>query len=88
MNKLHLRIIRKKEVLALTGFSKSTLYNRIHQGLWPQQISLGIRAVGFIETECNAVLTAMIEGQTSNQIKALVVNLIEQRKQLKDGLYE
>jgi len=76
------KIIRKPDVVKMAGFSKSTLYNRIQQGLWPKPISLGFRAVGFIQAECEEVLRAMIAEQTPEQIKALVKNLILQRKQL------
>lgn len=76
------KIIRRPEVLDMTGWSKSTLYNRMKDKLFPVPISLGIRSVGFIQSECDAVLNAMIAGQSSEQIKALVTELIAQRKQV------
>lgn len=74
------QIIRKPEACKMAGFSNSTLYNRYKEGLWPTPISLGARAVGFVNSECEAVLDAMIAGQSSEQIKALVSELIAQRK--------
>lgn len=74
------RIIRKHQVMELIGCSKSTLYNRVKDGLWPTPISLGARRVGFVLFECETVLSAMIAGKTSEQIKQLVQSLIEQRK--------
>ncbi len=82
MNYNFQKIIRKHDVISLTGFSKSTLYNRIKAGLWPTPISLGARAVGFVQSECEAVLNAMIAEQTPEQIKTLVNDLINQRKKL------
>jgi prophage regulatory protein len=76
------RILRKPDVLILTNLSKSTLYNRIKDGLWPTPISLGARAVGFVQAECDAVLNAMIAEQPPEQIKQLVSELIKQRKQI------
>jgi prophage regulatory protein len=76
------KILRKPEVIKMAGFSKSTLYNRIQQGLWPKPISLGFRAIGFVQSECEAVLKAMIAEQSPEQIKTLVQELIAQRKQL------
>jgi prophage regulatory protein len=76
------RILRKPDVLALTNLSKSTLYNRMKDGLWPTPISLGERAVGFVQAECDAVLNAMIAEQPPEQIKQLVSELIKQRKQI------
>jgi len=80
MKQQHSKIIRKPDVINETGFSKSTLYNRIKDGLWPTPISLGARAVGFVQSECEAVINAMIAEQTPDQIKALVQELIHQRK--------
>lgn len=76
------RIIRKPEVLNLLGFSKSTLHLRINEGLLPPPISLGQRASGYIEHEVQAVLKAMIAGQSQEQIKQLVIELTEARKKL------
>ena len=80
MNLQHPRLIRKPEVLALTGLSKSTLYNRINSGLFIPPISLGARAIAFVASEVDTVIHAMIEEQPPEQIKALVSNLIQQRK--------
>jgi prophage regulatory protein len=75
-----IQIIRRPDVLANTGFSKSTLYNRIKNGVFPPPISLGSRAVGFVQSECDAVINSMIAGQSPEQIKSLVVDLIQQRQ--------
>ena len=74
------KIIRKPAVINKTGFSRSTLYNRIKDGLFPPPISLGSRAVGFIANEVDTVIKAWCEEQTPEQIKALVQELIQQRK--------
>ena len=41
-----LTILRRKQVEIETGYSRSTIYLRITQGLWPKPVSLGARAVG------------------------------------------
>jgi len=74
------QLIRRPEVIQLTGLSKSSLSNRINDGLFIPPISLGARAVAFVAIEVNAVIQAMIEEQTPAQIKALVSGLIQQRK--------
>lgn len=82
MNKqTHPQLFRKPEVLMRTGLSKSTLYNRIKSGLFVPPISLGARAVAFVASEVDAVIQAMIAEQPPAEIKALVSNLIQQRKQ-------
>jgi len=74
------QILRKSDVIALTNLSKSTLYNRIKDGLMPTSISLGSRACGFIASEIYTVLDAFCQEQTPEQIKQLVSELIQQRK--------
>lgn len=45
------RILRLVDVLKMTGLSRSTLYSRIANREFPHQVSLGGRAVGWIEAE-------------------------------------
>jgi prophage regulatory protein len=42
-------ILRLPAVIARTGLSRSTIYQRVSAGTFPQQISLGARAVGWIK---------------------------------------
>lgn len=83
-NSVPLKISRKPEVLEATGFKKSTLYTRIKAGLMPPPISLGgLRAVGWIEHEIQAVIAAMCSGASQDEIKELVQELISRRQQFK-----
>ncbi len=77
-----LKIIRKPEVLSMTGLSRTTHQTRINDGLMPPPISLGERAVGFILHETQAVLAAMASGKSKDDIRALVSYLVDQRQQL------
>lgn len=54
-------ILRLPEVKACTGLSRSTIYLRIAGGTFPAPISLGGRAVGWIEEEVDAWLARQIE---------------------------
>ena len=45
------RFLRLPEVLARTGLSRSTIYVRLEQGRFPRPVSLGDRAVGWVESE-------------------------------------
>ena len=47
------RILRLPEVKTKTGLSKSTIYLFMSQGIFPTPISLGIRAVGWVESQVN-----------------------------------
>ncbi len=48
-----IRIIRLKEVMALTGLSKTTIYRYSADEGFPKAVSLGGRNVGWVESEVN-----------------------------------
>ena len=54
-------ILRLPAVKARTGLSRSTIYLRISDGKFPKPISLGGRAVGWIESEVDDWLNQQIE---------------------------
>ena len=54
-------ILRRKQVEARTGLSRSTIYLRIKEGSFPKPISLGARAVGWLEFEINEWLDNQIK---------------------------
>jgi len=54
-------ILRLPSVKARTGLSRSTIYLRISEGSFPKPVSLGSRAVGWIEAEVNDWLNQQIE---------------------------
>jgi len=73
-------IFRLPAVRSETGLSRSTLYLRISQGLWPKPVRLGARAVGWPAREVAAVNAARIAGKTDEEIRALVVKLEADRR--------
>ncbi|MZI95605.1 AlpA family phage regulatory protein [Vibrio sp. CAIM 722] len=44
-------LIRLKEVMAMTGLSRSYVYQLIGEGYFPQSISLGARVVAWVQSE-------------------------------------
>ena len=44
-------ILRRKQVEARTGLSRSTIYARIKAGTFPAPVSLGPRAVGWLDRD-------------------------------------
>jgi prophage regulatory protein len=54
-------ILRLPAVKARTGLSRSSVYLRVAAGTFPTPISLGGRAVGWIETEIEDWLAKRIE---------------------------
>ena len=70
-----LTILRRKQVEAETGYSRSTIYLRISQGLFIRPVALGARAVGFPAGEVAALNAARIAGKSDNDIRELVAKL-------------
>ncbi len=56
-----IKVLRRNEVENRTGLSRSTIYLFMDEGLFPKPISLGPRAVGWLENEINEWLAARIE---------------------------
>ena len=53
-------ILRRRDVEARTGLSRSTIYAKIAQGCFPRPVKLGERAVGFIASEIDAWLSKRV----------------------------
>nr|VFJ76824.1 MAG: prophage regulatory protein [Candidatus Kentron sp. FM]VFJ77292.1 MAG: prophage regulatory protein [Candidatus Kentron sp. FM]VFK24107.1 MAG: prophage regulatory protein [Candidatus Kentron sp. FM] len=69
-------ILRRKQVEARTGLSRSTIYARLkpnpkrpgdYDPTFPQPISVGAKAVGWIESEIDAWLAAQVEKSRNAQ---------------------
>ena len=54
-------ILRLPTVKSRTGLSRSSIYLRISQGVFPEQISLGGRAVGWLESEIDDWLKQQVQ---------------------------
>lgn len=78
-------ILRRKQVQALTGYSRSTIYLRISQGLFVRPVSLGARAVGFPASDVEALNAARIAGRSDVQIRELVARLEAARVSAEPG---
>ncbi|MBC7619505.1 MAG: AlpA family phage regulatory protein [Candidatus Saccharibacteria bacterium] len=68
-----------------SGYSRSTIYLRIAQGLWTKPVSLGPRAVGWPSSEIAALNAARISGKSDTQIRELVESLHTKRKLLAEA---
>ncbi len=77
---MHTTILRLRSVLAISGYSRSTLYLRMTQGLWPKQIHLGVRAIGWPDHEVQSMNAARIAGKSDDAIRELVRRLETARK--------
>ena len=54
-------ILRLPDVKARTGLSRSSIYLKVSEGTFPTPIDLGIRCVGWIESEIDAWIAKRIE---------------------------
>src|ERR1700722_13849540 len=53
--------LRLPSVKSKTGLGRSTIYSLISRGDFPKPIALGARAVGFLEHEIDAWVSARVE---------------------------
>jgi len=77
---MSLNILRIPAAKFQSGYSRSTIYVRIAQGLWTKPVSLGPRAVGWPSNEIEALNAARISGKTDDEIRLLVLKLESARK--------
>ena len=54
-------ILRRKQVQARTGISRSGIYQKMANGEFPQSISLGPRAVGWLESSIEDWIQSRID---------------------------
>lgn len=54
-------ILRLPAVKARTGLSRSTIYLRVAESTFPKPVSLGGRAIGWVESEIQQWLERQIE---------------------------
>ena len=73
-------LLRLPAVKAESGYSRSTIYLRMSQGLWTRPVSLGARAVAWPAGDVTALNAARIAGKTDADIRALVAKLEAARR--------
>jgi prophage regulatory protein len=61
-------ILKRQSVEARTGISRSGIYQKIAKGDFPKPISLGPRAVGWLESSIDDWIQSRIE--ISNKVEA------------------
>ena len=58
-----MRFIRLKEVMHVTGLGRSSIYNYMAEGRFPKTVSLGGRAVAWVESEVQDWMLAKVSGR-------------------------
>lgn len=77
-----INILRLKDACDTFGISRSSFYRQIKAGIYPPSVSLGERAVGWVESELQIILRALVAGESHDVLKSIVRDLIEQRQLL------
>jgi prophage regulatory protein len=77
-----IKMLRLPAVVERRGDSRSAVYRDIERGLWTPAVRIGERASAWPEHESDAILSARIAGQSDDDIRKLVQQLVEQRKGL------
>jgi len=55
------KVLKLKEVKVRTGKSRSSIYQSIKEGTFPRQITLGPRAVGWLESSIDQWIQTRVE---------------------------
>ncbi|BAJ01311.1 AlpA family transcriptional regulator [Shewanella violacea] len=56
-----MRLIKLHEVMSSTGLARSTIYKYLEEGCFPKSVSLGARAVAWVESEVQEWILSKIE---------------------------
>lgn len=79
---MFLKLIKNSEAQKALGVGNTTFHELVKAGLMTPAVKLGIHSVARPEHEIQAIAAARIAGQSDDEIKALVKQLIEHRKKL------
>jgi prophage regulatory protein len=61
-------ILRLPAVKASTGLSRSTIYLRVSQGTFPRPVSLGVRAIGWLQSDIQNWLQRQVDASRSASV--------------------
>ena len=76
---------RQGQVHDRVGLKDSAIHARINRGTFPPPIQLGPKVFGWIESEVDAVVKALIRGRDDESLKILVAELIAKREQIAEA---
>ena len=82
MYQTELKILRLPEVISIVGMSRSSIYKKISCGLFPQPVSLGSRAMGFLNSEIGEYLTAIVQGESRESQAEIIQNQLSRRNEM------
>ncbi|WP_197034979.1 AlpA family transcriptional regulator [Herbaspirillum sp. RV1423] len=59
-------ILSTKKVIAKTTISRTTLHRKVKEGTFPAPITLGAHSVGWVESEVDAWIEALMKSRAAN----------------------
>lgn len=62
------RVIRLRELEALTGRKRSSIYEDVAQGRLPRQVKIGPRAVGWLKSDIDQWLAALVAARDASPV--------------------
>ncbi|MEZ9518260.1 AlpA family transcriptional regulator [Vibrio splendidus] len=65
------RLMRLKEVIQVTGISRSSLYKYLNEGQFPPPVSLGVRSVTWVDHEIQTWITTKMSQRNNKAIQTL-----------------
>jgi prophage regulatory protein len=63
------RFLSMRQVLERVGLSRTTLYERMDAGTFPQSVPLGPRRVAFVESQVDAWMQAQINTPVQRDVR-------------------
>ncbi len=63
-------ILRLPEVKARTGLSRTTIHVRVTNGSFPRPIKIGVRAIGWLESDIADWITRQVEQSRNSLLSA------------------
>jgi len=73
-------MLRCSELGAQIKRGRTAIYDDVKAGLLPPPIKIGARSVAWLQDEITSVLNARIAGKGESEIKALVSQLVAERR--------
>jgi len=74
-----------EKILSELGISRTTMYQRIRAGTFPEIVKLGTRSIGWSSEKFEDVVNAIRAGLTDDEMRALVREIHNGRSKFKDA---
>ena len=72
-------MLRVADVQKATGYPRTSVYQKIQEGLFPRAVSMGLRTAVWPKHEVEAIVSARMAGDGDEEIRALVKELMNDR---------